>query len=815
MEFSDLREHQKKAIVDLRSGWKQHKNHLINAACGFGKTALASYIAQSFANAGKRVVFVAPYVTLVDQTYARFQQYGHKDLSVLWRDDQRYDASSLVQIASADTIIRRQWPENCDVMIWDECFSGDTEVLTGSGFVKFNELKDEHVAEYHDSGEITFTSQYEKINKAPSEGVLRVKSGKNFDLIVTPGHNMLVDGKFIEARNIKGGLKKYAKMTRAGLASGSDEELTPFERFLICFQADGSIHKVRKDGSMRVAFSFSKQKKIEAFKNICEEAGIEICYTDKSPELGSRKERVRFIVSVDKVYSKDISKYFDIKTMSLKKARAIIEEMVLWDGHFCKDRYGTYLYTSTSKSMADFYQSIAVISGYGSNMGFAKDDRKETFSGCWRLHIQKNNCLVGLQSWEPVHDKDYSENVYCVRVSSGKIIIRRGGRTLVVGNCHRMKKRLIDLMQEMDFKTIGLTATPFSKWMGKYYTNFIKPTTTRELIESAWLTPFEIYAPCSPDMTGAKMRTNEYGERDYSEAFAAEVMGDAKIVGNILANWLANGENLPTIGFAPTVSTANAYTVEFRNAGVAAEVVTAETPTEERAAIFRRFSQGIVKVIWNVGVLGAGFDSDVRCIIWARPTKSETVWVQGTMRGSRPADGKDRCLLFDHAGTYLSLGDPADIEYYSLPSEDEDSQKKREIEKEERKEKIGKICSKCSRAKEPGEYQCKKCGHKPLAGEFIDGIDETRDIVKATGAKKEKTKEEKEDFWRQLLGYQRERAAIGKPISDGYLSHTYREWCGVWPRGMPSHPMPCGPVVRNFIKHKNIKFAKGKARANG
>lgn len=806
MEFDDLRPPQKKAISLLRTDWKAHKNHLINAPCGFGKTALASYLAKSFANIGKRVVFVAPYVTLVDQTYTRFQQYGHTDLSVIWRDDPRHDASAMVQIASADTIIRRQWPKNCDVMIWDEC--------------------------------------------------------------------------------------------------------------------------------------------------------------------------------------------------------------------------------------------------------------------------------------------------------------------------HRMKKKLIEVMETHDFKTIGLTATPFSKWLGKYYTNFIKPTTTREMIELGWLTPFEIYAPCSPDMSKAKMTTNEYGEKDFSEAFAEEVMGDAKIVGNIVENWLLNGNNEPTIGFAPGVSTANAYTVEFRNAGISAEVVTAETPREEREVIFRRFAEGIVKIIWNVGVLGAGFDSDVRCIIWARPTKSETVWMQGTMRGSRPAPGKSTCVargtkiltdkglvkiedvtfdhkvwdgvkfvshggsyckgvketiiydglcatpdhkvmtdygwenfeevagrfgqivnsgrggeairvfennfeknrkfklqssgrgylprlrnaidgkisqhakeakqkrmpnlqgkncrysstlvirkmqrsaaevpkpimpiirtiwrerdtvqiqkrksciemgngkswdpgkysnngagqnrqqwtlrsgkfemvvaitkhakskkferhskeilpvpvklsknqifrrnakkvnshwvnrrannreilfafskakrqvwdihncgdlqrftandklvhnctLFDHSGTYLNLGDPCDIEYFEMYSEDEEIQAKREKTKEERQEKIGKVCSKCNAIKDPGEYQCKRCGHKPLAGEFIEEIDESRNIVKVKGKVKAKTQQEKEQFYRQLKGYQLERAAAGKPVKDGYISWIFKDWCGVFPKGLNSNPMPVGVDVRNFIKHKNIKFAKSQKK---
>jgi superfamily II DNA or RNA helicase len=47
----------------------------------------------------------------------------------------------------------------------------------------------------------------------------------------------------------------------------------------------------------------------------------------------------------------------------------------------------------------------------------------------------------------------------------------------------------------------------------------------------------------------------------------------------------------------------------------------------------------------------AGFDSDVRCIIYARPTKSEIRWLQALGRGLRTAPGKESCLIFDHSGT--------------------------------------------------------------------------------------------------------------------------------------------------------------------
>jgi superfamily II DNA or RNA helicase len=108
--------------------------------------------------------------------------------------------------------------------------------------------------------------------------------------------------------------------------------------------------------------------------------------------------------------------------------------------------------------------------------------------------------------------------------------------------------------------------------------------------------------------------------------------------------------------------------MEFSRAGVAVEVMTASTPHDERQLTIRRFEQGITKIIINVGVLVAGFDSDVRCIIFARPTKSEMRWIQTLGRGLRAALAKIYCLIFDHSGTVNKLGYPDDIEYDYLPS---------------------------------------------------------------------------------------------------------------------------------------------------
>ena len=61
-----------------------------------------------------------------------------------------------------------------------------------------------------------------------------------------------------------------------------------------------------------------------------------------------------------------------------------------------------------------------------------------------------------------------------------------------------------------------------------------------------------------------------------------------------------------------------------------------------------------------------GVDLDVRCIILARPTKSEILYTQIVGRGLRTAEGKQDCLILDHSDTTLRLGFVTDIHHEHL-----------------------------------------------------------------------------------------------------------------------------------------------------
>ena len=112
------------------------------------------------------------------------------------------------------------------------------------------------------------------------------------------------------------------------------------------------------------------------------------------------------------------------------------------------------------------------------------------------------------------------------------------------------------------------------------------------------------------------------------------------------------------IVFCPSVDSAVECNKLLQDKGVATNVVTANTPGEDRRAIIDTFKSGSREhmVIFNYGVLTAGFDAPrTRCVIIARPTTSLVLYSQmagRAMRGPR-AGGNPRAEIFTVVDTNL------------------------------------------------------------------------------------------------------------------------------------------------------------------
>ena len=119
--FPEPRPFQLTAHQELRKGFKDgHKNQLIMAPTGAGKTYLGLRICNEAIQKGKRAVFLCDRTTLINQTSAVAEDYGLKQHGIIQANHWRRMPDLPLQIASAQTIAKREfWPQ-LDVLVVDE-----------------------------------------------------------------------------------------------------------------------------------------------------------------------------------------------------------------------------------------------------------------------------------------------------------------------------------------------------------------------------------------------------------------------------------------------------------------------------------------------------------------------------------------------------------------------------------------------------------------------------------------------------------------------------------------------------------------------
>lgn len=118
--FPEPREFQKTAHDKLREGYKAgHRCQMVMAPTGAGKSYLGMRIIHEALRRGKKAVFMCDRTTLINQTSAVADEYGLSAHAIIQADHWRVDSSSPFQIASCQTLARRNWPE-ADVIVIDE-----------------------------------------------------------------------------------------------------------------------------------------------------------------------------------------------------------------------------------------------------------------------------------------------------------------------------------------------------------------------------------------------------------------------------------------------------------------------------------------------------------------------------------------------------------------------------------------------------------------------------------------------------------------------------------------------------------------------
>lgn len=136
--------------------------------------------------------------------------------------------------------------------------------------------------------------------------------------------------------------------------------------------------------------------------------------------------------------------------------------------------------------------------------------------------------------------------------------------------------------------------------------------------------------------------------------------------------WLAYetyGAGRSAVLFGTTVAACEKYAEEFREHGVSAEVVEANTPKDKRRDILARFASGQTQVVCNVAILTEGWNVErAKVCILARRYGSPAQYLQATGRVLRPWQNTPATLI-DLSGNVDAHGYPDEEREWSLDGE--------------------------------------------------------------------------------------------------------------------------------------------------
>lgn len=365
-----------------------------------------------------------------------------------------------------------------------ECYTKDHKLLTSDkGWVPIADIVVGDTVLAYDPK--TETTRFEKVLETSKHKAPHIERIYNsgVDLRVSPGHRMLFEETSLKSgapsdawKSYKSGVVtaeefvKFPKtsyrrvpLSRPFVTQNLVSPLTPFDKLLIAFQADGSIseREIRriqqyrendsrlKTETFTLRFSFSKESKIATLLSLCNDLGVSCTEIKGRLGLDKRKPQRQFNVFIPftmlgslNLKPKLFHNWFSFSDFSAEKAQQFIDELSLWDSHvhYNKDGSKGYItYYTKEQTNAEFIKVLCTFAGYVYSSGVREDKRSETFSNSYFVRILSSESQRDVQLQSLSFEKLDGEDVYGVEVPSQFLVVSAGRRTIISGNCVHAK----------------------------------------------------------------------------------------------------------------------------------------------------------------------------------------------------------------------------------------------------------------------------------------------------------------------------------------------------------------------------------------
>lgn len=344
---------------------------------------------------------------------------------------------------------------------FQNCLSGDTEILTSKGWQRFDSLeKGLPVAQWDPNGSISYVvpSNYiENLYTGPLVSLIN----EHVDFLGTPDHRCPLFSRKTGVFSVFPA-SEYPEdriQPNAGIYSGGNRVVDEnYLKLLIAVQADGHFN------GYGIVLNFKKNRKKERLTPILEALGVDFSYSYYLSKTGWRHNfylkqselvaRLETDLSMEK---KLLPGWF--RELPLTQRQLIVDEVTQWDG-LARSRSEYY---SKYKENCDLVQELATGVGYRTSIAFYKNS---TGGSTWivRYTFRNYSMTTNIRRGSEVVENFL---VYCVEVPTSFIVVRRNGKVFITGNCSKrgygkkLRKAVIphnseNVFVEMDFSQMEL-----------------------------------------------------------------------------------------------------------------------------------------------------------------------------------------------------------------------------------------------------------------------------------------------------------------------------------------------------------------------
>lgn len=328
----------------------------------------------------------------------------------------------------------------------------DTDILTSNGWINITEVDGLKLAQFDiNSGEISFEKPTKIIKHFAKE--LFIFESPYMKQVVTERHDLIIDNKKINARDIKKINESQLRLSgnHKGKSNFSDEDIA----LLTWVIMDGTIVDYKKynpkSKKIRIQFKLSKKRKIEELKELLD--SLDINYTFKECKkngvnrlqpyyirvYGDEARRINYLLNGKKQIPNDW------KNFNRTQLRIFLDILEKTDAHYLD---GSLRWTTINKNNLDIVQEACI------KNNFIAKYVKKYGAGFENGKIQYHVTIKDINSTFKKHEVKinkikYNDYAYCVEMPKGTIIIRLDGKVAFTGNSRTYNKSGVNLTRIM------------------------------------------------------------------------------------------------------------------------------------------------------------------------------------------------------------------------------------------------------------------------------------------------------------------------------------------------------------------------------